>query len=216
MRREENDAMRNLILDAVISCKIEANGEEVSLSQIACRAGISERTLNRYFPDKEMLLYDSAIRHLNQIYKSFAKRYTDIDKNGLNGLQRLTLLIQMQMEHNYEDMTCAKTFVRAYTTAFRTAVYRDLPVVNYDAPIRTIVLNCIQDGIADGSIRKDIEPMNTYLMISSNYLGLVQHLIYFYYVNGSEGKQKEELIHVFNQYLHMLEECVGQRGRTIQ
>ncbi|NLG05752.1 MAG: TetR/AcrR family transcriptional regulator [Clostridia bacterium] len=212
MKREENDAMRNRILDSVITCKLNADGAEVALSQIASRAGISERTLNRYFPDKEMLLYDAAVRHLNQIYTAFAKRYKKADLNGLNGLERLILLIHMQTEHNKEDMSCAKAYVRAYTTAFRAAVYRDLPVIAYDAPVRDIVIQCIQDGIADGSIRDDINPSNMYLMISSNYIGLIQRLIYFYHVGDTKDKQKEkqkeDLFLVIDQYIEMLKKSL--------
>lgn len=213
MRRKDNDQMRTNILDAVIACKIDASGAEVSLSQISCRAGISERTLNRYYPDKEMLLYDAAIRHLRQLYEACADRYEVIEKTGLNGLQRLMLLIKMQVERYQTELTCAKVFVRAYTTALRTAVYRDLPVSGCDAPVRNIVLQCIEDGVADGSIRPDAAPIDTYMMISSNYMGLVQRLIYCYSVEFTQEEHKKELLLVFNKYLHMLQEYLDAKGR---
>lgn len=215
MKREENEQMRDTILNAVIACKIDAAGADVSLSQISCRAGISERTLNRYYPDKEILLYDAAILYLRQIYYTCADRYNKLDKTGMNGLQRLMLLIKMQIELNQTELKCAKVFVRAYTTALRTAVYRDLPVSGCDAPVRDIVLNCIEDGVSDGSIRPDIVPIDTYMLISSNYMGLVQRLIYCYSVELTKEEHKNQLLLVFNKYLQMLEEYLCITGRSV-
>ena len=63
MKRIECEQMKEHILNAVIACKIEAAGEEVSLTKVSSRAGISERTLNRYFSDKEMMFYEAAIKY---------------------------------------------------------------------------------------------------------------------------------------------------------
>lgn len=201
MKREENEFMRTEILDAVIACKVEAAGAEVSLSKIACRAGISERTLNRYFPDKELLLYDASIRYLRHTYDVFTEDYLAMDKSGMTGLERLLLLMQRQIDHNRSDMSRAKTFIRAYTTALRTAVYRELPVSGYDARLREVVYQCVEEGVADGSIRRGAVPLDTYLLISSNYMGLMQRLIYYYSVDFS----REKLLLVFNEYMNMLE-----------
>ena len=142
---------------------------------------------------------------MEQLYRSFAERYLSIDRSGMNGLQQLLLLIQIQIERNRNDLSCAKVFVRAYTTALRTAVYKDLPAAQYDAPLREIVYHCIEEGIRDGSIRRDIAPLDTYLLISSNYMGLVLRLIYFYSVGFTKEEHRAELLLVFIQYVHMLE-----------
>lgn len=209
MRRADNEETRDSILDAVIFCKTEAAGADVSLARISCRAGISERTLNRYFPDKEMLLYQAAILYLRRTYSACAKMYESLKKDNMTGLERLMSIVSAQIERNQTELNTTKVFVRAYTTALRTAVYRNLPVTGYDTPVRDIVVSCIEDGIADGSIRSDNNPIDVYLLISSNYMGLVQRLIYFYSVDFTKEEHKKELLLVFNKYLSMLREYLG-------
>ena len=131
----------------------------------------------------------------------------------MNGLERLLLLIRLQVQHNLENPSSAKVFVRAYTTAMRTALYRDLPVTGHDAPIRKLVIRCIEDGMQDGSMRQDLIPLDIYLLISSNYMGLVQRMIYFYSVDFTKEEHKQELTVVFHQYIRMLEEYLSARGR---
>lgn len=212
MKREENEAMRLTILDSVIACKKQAAGADVSLAQISSRAGISERTLNRYFPDKEMLYYDAAVRFLRMRYDAFAQQYLAADKAGLNALARLLLLLEMQISQNSRDMPAAKTFVRAFTTALRTAVYRELPVPGYDASVRDIVLKLIEEGVAEGSMRPDAVPMDTYLLVSSNYIGLVERLIYRYSVQYEEAEHKAELLRVCGHYVQMLRGYLSADG----
>lgn len=52
------------ILDAVIACQEEYNEDIVLISHIAAKAGISTRTLNRYFPDTEIMFFEAAARYL--------------------------------------------------------------------------------------------------------------------------------------------------------
>lgn len=209
MKREDNEAMRNRILEAVIACKITASGAEVSQSRIASEAKISERTLNRYFPDKEKMMYDAAIVYLKRRYDAFAESFEVADKTGMDALDRLCLLIKMQMEKNRMDMNGAKVFVRAFTTALRTAVYRNLPVSGHDASVREIVIADIKDGIKEGSIRGDVDPSDMYLLISSNYIGLIQRLIYMYSVQSTAEEHKKKLLLVSDKYILMLREYLS-------
>ena len=204
MKRTDNEIMRLRILDAVIECKIHAEGAYVSLSQISCKAGISERTLNRYFPDKEIMIYGAAVRYLKRKYDEFSEQYRACDKKELNGLECLMLLVKLQMDNYMNSITDALIFVRAYTTTLNTAVYRKLPVAGYDASAREIVLECIRNGVKDGSIKHDAVPMDAYLLISSNFNGLVQRLIYTYSVEYSAEEHRKELFNVFGKYIQML------------
>ncbi|MDD2954871.1 MAG: TetR/AcrR family transcriptional regulator [Oscillospiraceae bacterium] len=204
MKREENNLMKTAILDAVISCKKEAMGREVSRSEIASRAGISERTLSRYYPDKDLMVYEAAVRYLRSRYEAVAGQYRAVDTSGMNGLERLLLLAQIRIQNYEKDTESAQMFVRAYITALNTAVYHRLPSAGFDAPAREIVLSCIREGVRDGSIRGDVVPVDAYLMLSSNFNGLVFRLIYMCSIEFSPEEHKKELLLVFRQYLEML------------
>ena len=215
MKRIENEEMKEHILDAVAVCKVKAAGEEVSLTQISSQAGISERTLNRYYPDKELLIYEAAVKYMRKRYEAFADIYHETDHYGMSALDRLISLIQLQAEYYQADTNMAKVFVRAFTTALRTAVYRNLPHTGYDASCRQIVIDCIEQGIKDGSMREDLVPMDVYILISSNFNGLVQRLIHMYSVCFTEEAYKRELSIVFQKYIAMVQEYLSAKGRQM-
>lgn len=196
--------MHTTILDAVIACKVDAEGSAVSLSQISSRAGISERTLNRYFPDKEMMIYEAATKYMRQRYEQFADQFLKADKRNMTALDQIGLLIQLQIDSYQRDIRSAKVFVRAYTTTLCTAVYRGLPPSGFDASTREYVLALVEQGIKDGSIRKDAVPMDTYLMISSCFMGLVERMIYIYSVDMSESEHRKKLLTVFGKFRCMV------------
>ena len=205
IKRIDNEEMRTTILDAVIACKCEACGAAVSLSQISSRAGISERTLNRYFPDKELMMYEAAIKYLKQKYVLFAKLYIARDKSRLNACERLLLLIQMQIDNYKSDTAEAMVYVRAFTTAMCTAAYHQLPAPGFDAPTRNILISCVEEGLKDGSIHSSIEPLDVYFLVSSNFNGLIQRLVYIYSLEIPREEHEKKLFHVFEKYMQMLE-----------
>ena len=212
MERKTREELITQILDAVITCKSNAGGVNVPLAQIACQAGVSERTLSRYFPDSELLCYDAAIKYLRDKYDGLAKQYDLLDKRGLNGLKRLLLLARTAVDNLRTDIPSALIFVRAFTTAMRTAVYRKLPPSGFDAATRDIVLCCARDGMADGSIRRDVAPVDVYLMLSSNFHGLLQRTIYMYSLDQTETEHQAELLLVFHKYLEMFEQYLSTQG----
>lgn len=210
MKRTDADEMKVRILEAAIKCKINAQGNEVALAQVAYRSGISERTLNRYFPDKEMMFYEAAIRYLRLKYERFSEQFLNADTKEMNGIDKLLLMIRMQVDNYQQDPLNAKIFVRAFTTALRTAVYRNLPPSGFDASTKQMVISFVEEGIQDGSIRCDCEPLDIYFLISSNFIGLVQRMIYIYSVELTKKEHDIEFAKVFNQYLIMVREFLNR------
>ena len=51
----------------------------------------------------------------------------------MNGLEKICMLLQLQIDKYKNDIMSAKSFVRAFSTALYTAVYRNLPVAVFDA-----------------------------------------------------------------------------------
>ncbi|MDD2649248.1 MAG: TetR/AcrR family transcriptional regulator [Eubacteriales bacterium] len=192
MKRLENAEMRDAILDSVISCKIAADGSEVSLSQISCGAGVSERTVNRYFPDKDMMVFTAAARYLKRRYDAFAAKFRAVDVGGMNGLERILLLLRLQADANRSSMPAARTFIRAYITVLRTAIYRKIKAPTYDAEVKKIVAECIKIGKADGSIGVSVPSETVYTLLSSSYMGLLQQYIYSCTAAASEDGDYEK------------------------
>jgi AcrR family transcriptional regulator len=56
------DATRRVILDAAVDLFLERQGDEFSVQEVADRAGLTHRTVYRYFPSREELLGATAER----------------------------------------------------------------------------------------------------------------------------------------------------------
>jgi AcrR family transcriptional regulator len=201
MKRTDNNEMRDNILDAVIDCKIIADGSEVSLSQVASKAGISERTLNRYFPDKEMMQYYAAVRYLYLRYTGFLKVYRRQKKDGLNGREKLKLLLKTQITRSRKMMPEARTFVRAYSTLIRTAMYRKQKLPPYDAELKALVIDLINEGVSDGSVTSPSAPEELYRYITATYIGLLTQCIYTCTVEKMDKEKIGKLFIEFDIYL---------------
>ena len=70
----------------------------------------------------------------------------------------------------------------------------------------------VAEGVEDGSMRPGLVPLDTYMLVSSNYIGLVERLIYRYSVQQGEEEHKTELLLVFNNYMQMLRGYLSADG----
>ena len=206
MKSEKKEQLREEILDAVIKCKRENGGGFIKLTQVAALVGISDRTLNRYFPDKEELIYEAAGKSLRNRGRALIEKYNAQNKNGLNGRERFLLLVKTEVDRMREDPNYALMFVSAYTTCLYTSVCKKIQNFSFDEEVRQVVTVTVEEGIKDGSIRNDVTPLDTYLLTSSNFNGLAQRLIYLYSVDQPKTEQREEILHVFDHYITMMDE----------
>lgn len=201
MEQRDKERVAGDILDAVISCKRDAAGGDISITQVAARAGMSDRTLNRYFPDKERMVYLAAVRYLISHVKAISDRYVALDKTGLNGRQRLVQYIRTHVDHYRADMAEALLFVSAHACCISTAVGEKLRSSEYDTLSRQILFDCVERGVQDGSIRSDAVPLDVYLLVSSNFTGLVHRLVFLYSVDQTEPDQRKAILSIFDKYL---------------
>jgi len=63
LRERQAEQVRTVVLDAVVSELETRSAEDVSMADVAAAAGVSLRTLYRYFPDRPSLL-EAAGRHV--------------------------------------------------------------------------------------------------------------------------------------------------------
>jgi AcrR family transcriptional regulator len=61
LRAEQTDRTRQKLLEAAIDLVVEGGGEELTVRQVAARAGVSVPTAYRYFPDRETLHGELAV-----------------------------------------------------------------------------------------------------------------------------------------------------------
>lgn len=203
MERHAKGQIVESIIDAAIECILALGLDHVQITQIAAGAGISTRTLHRYYPEKEALLSDAASKYLWYAYTSFADHYEKADKTNMTGLQRLLLLLQSQRNYYRTDTIGAMMFVDMRMYHLRHGQTRHACAVAGAERVRNIVIDNLEACKADGSIRKDIDSSRTSAMISSSYNGVMQRMTLIYRSDMPEEKKSEAVL-MFDDYMEML------------
>ena len=206
MKRRGKEQFINDILDAVTSCKYDASGGDFQLAQVAVKAQTSVRTINRYFPDKNHMLYLAAVRFLGQQHVKLVQQYTAMDMSGKTGLERLMSFLKSQKEYCAKYPVDAVMMVAATASVCRVNANIDTEKreISIDHELHDIVVSCVEEGIKDGSIRGDVEASPVCQLISSTFDGLQQHLTLLY-SKGSETIRKNDLLRIFDWYVEMLQ-----------
>lgn len=204
MERRSREEIVEEILKAAIKCKYEAGINDVQVTQIAAKASISTRTLNRYFPDKEEMIATASLKYLRDQYEEIVEEYSKLeDLDQMNGLERLIRFLGMRINHYLSDMNYAVVFVDANINCIRSGVRKDTFNVYLGAETRKLVLEDLSLGIKDGSIRADIDVEVVSALLSSSFNGLMQRMIFVLRTSQMEEKKKQTK-QIFVEYVAMV------------
>ena len=202
MAREPRERIIARILDATIESVFMYGLDAVQLTQIATTAGMSARTLSRYYPEKESLLADAASRYLTMNYAAFVENYEKTPKDGLSGRERLLLFLGLQKDHFKKQTLEAMMMVDLRFYRVRHSDVRPSWTIPGGDGVRGIVIGCIEDGMQDGSIREDIDPAITSALISATYNGMMQRLTMIHR-SAMDDALKEPMYDLFERYIDM-------------
>jgi AcrR family transcriptional regulator len=161
-KEKEKEQRRNLIVDAAQTLFFSKRYDEITIEEIAKKSQLAKGTLYTYFKSKEALYSAVALkgaRIMNAMFKDAAGRRQ-------SGLEKAFAL----GEAFYE-------FYKRHTAYFRMfAEAENLPVACSDdvnaaeltkvsCENLEIVLNSVVLGIKDGSIKPDLDPMQTSIFL---------------------------------------------------
>ena len=203
MVRHQKEQIIDRIVDAAITCIRESGTDKVQITQIAAQAGMSTRTLHRYYPEKEALLADAAAKFLGTVYASFATAYSQADKTGLTGLSRLLLLLRLQRELCHENSVDAMLYLDMRSRHPQYDLHKNAWCARGNKSLQQIVIRDLEAGKQDGSIRSDIDTERLAAMIFASATGVIQRSIC-----GSNSELPQEQTrrqhHILDDYIEML------------
>ncbi len=161
-KEKEKEQRHNLIVDAAQTLFFSKRYDEITIEEIAKKTQLAKGTLYTYFKSKEALYSAVALRGariMNAMFKDAAgRRQSGLEKSFALG------------EAYYE-------FYKRHTAYFRMfAEAENLPVARSDdinaaeltkvsCENLEIVLNSVVLGIKDGSIKPDLDPMQTSIFL---------------------------------------------------
>ncbi|WP_330181525.1 TetR/AcrR family transcriptional regulator [Nocardia sp. NBC_01503] len=149
-RRRRGDDRREQIIDQALKSFAENGYRNSSIAEIAERCGLSQPGLLHYFPNKAALLA-AVLEYRDRL---------DTDRLGINlrlrGKDALGQLVRL-VEHNMH----VPGLVQLFTVVTSEAVTLDHPardwVVNRYRMLETYLAGALDGGIADGTLRSDID-----------------------------------------------------------
>lgn len=150
------DNQRERILEAAEKLFIQEGIDNVSISAIAGAARISRRTMYQYFPDKQEVAW--------AIFQKLVERtkavLTDQNIPGENGFQRLENLL-MKFIGSLEENPAHARFIVEFNTLYarERSSARISEVYQRTSQMQdNLFVDAVRQGIADGSIRADLDP----------------------------------------------------------
>ena len=167
------DRQREGIIDAAEMLFLEHGIESVNMADIASVAQVTRATLYKYFPSKEEVAWTVFERYCECIVES-ARLF---DTRHLNGAQRVEHIMRSWQQTFFESPQMALYFAQFDVLYSRQGSAERMNsfkwhLHNGEEPIVT----ALRDGIADGSVRCDIDVELTGVTIHSLMMGLNRRL----------------------------------------
>jgi len=172
-RKREREAREKEILAAAKELFVAKGYEGASIDSIASKLELSKRTIYLYFVSKDELYYAVAKQGLDVMAKMFEQA---IDRKG----KGLALFANIGIAYadfwdrypEYRRLINATAFIEPPgTTGPRGKEFEQVSM-----RIMRAMVGAIEQGIKDGSIREEIDPMMAAMCISSSMQGVLQSL----------------------------------------
>jgi AcrR family transcriptional regulator len=168
------DRQRESIVEAAERLFLQYGIEVVSMADIATAAEVTRATLYKYFPNKEEVAWG--------VFEHYCELSVESERPppnpALNGYQRVEYIVRSWQQNfmRYPDMMLyfaqfdvlyAKQGAADRMNAFKWSLHHG------EEPIVTAIRN----GIRDGSLRADLNPELTGVMLHSVFMGLGRRLV---------------------------------------
>jgi AcrR family transcriptional regulator len=145
------------ILEVAEDLFIKNGIESVTIGSIAKSSRLTRATLYKYFANKEQIALE--------IFKTITRGWRDRDERDVwnapgNGYQRLEIFISTFFDQLFQkprETRFVAEFNYLYARKWPTKMVMKILSENLGED-RQFVLDCIRQGVEDGSLRKDIDP----------------------------------------------------------
>lgn len=166
-----------LVIEKALECFLEQGIEKTSVGEIARRAGLTERSLFRYFKKKTDIVLAAAYLYWNRV---IAKMEAHLPENGepRTGLEDVGMLLMAYSHLFLEDPNGIRFTLDAelvLDAAGKNRQIKNRPPVPYESS-NGPVARAIRKGLADGSISPDVDVRELYYNSYDAILGLMQRL----------------------------------------
>ena len=177
--RNKPKTRKDRIMDAALRIFAEKGFQNATITEISKKAGVSEATIYEYFGTKEDLLFAIPEKISNATYEASSRVIPYI--KGVEGKIRAILLFYVQLYQSNPDYSALVLLQLMSNKRFRqTPAHAAIRKSSHG------LLDCIREGIADGTFKNDADPY----LIRSMLMGTIEHLFIHWHMQGMPKREK--------------------------
>ena len=152
---KEREQRRLYILDAAEELFFAKGFSSVTMDEIAKKVGLNKATIYIYFEDKDSLFFGIVLRKM----RIHLKKLEDCADRKNTGRERVTMMVSAGFVFTQENRDFSRLLCTAGPERFRDTD-NPLAKVILEILIKEVFLvrDMLKEGIADGSVRKDLDP----------------------------------------------------------
>lgn len=178
MRQEELRAQnKQRVLDEALKCFYYEGIERTKVATIAQKAGVTSMSVYRYYGDKENIVLESAMLFWNKLTGELLSAVEAEDMSGLNGLERVRRLLKLYVSM-YRQNTQALLLLQEFEIYVHKRKYfenRERVGAQFERICKPIS-EALEAGVADGSVRSDVNCNELCAMATNALFGTMQKL----------------------------------------
>lgn len=173
--QERNDNI-NRVIKAAQELFIEDGVAITSINKVAAKAGLAPMSIYRYFGGKDNLVVAVWRDALKIFYDAFMMRYSEKINDTATGFERYVACMSVYTE-SYAAIPKWYSYTRemlnyGMTSGNDTQLNMDKIFWQfYDREIPIPAIKALRDGIADGSVRPDIDINTIFQIMVNTYTG---------------------------------------------
>jgi TetR/AcrR family fatty acid metabolism transcriptional regulator len=183
---------KDRIMDAALRIFAEKGFQNATITEISKEAGVSEATIYEYFGTKEDLLFAIPEKISNETSDETSKVIPFI--KDVEGKMRAILLSYVQLYQSNPNYSALVLLQLMSNKRFRQTPAH--------AAIRRSahrLLDCIREGIADGTFKKDSDAY----LIRSMLMGTIEHLFIHWHMQGMP-KRKTSIMDMLDPFIEII------------
>jgi TetR/AcrR family fatty acid metabolism transcriptional regulator len=183
---------KDRIMEAALHIFAKKGFQNATITEISKEAGVSEATIYEYFGTKEDLLFAIPEKISNETFEESSKVIPFIKE--VEGKMRAMLLSYVQLYQsnpNYSALVLLQLMSnkRFRQTPAHAAIRRSAHSL----------LDCIKEGIANGTFKKDSNPY----LIRSMLMGTIEHLFIHWHMQGMP-KRKTTIMDMLDPFIEII------------
>lgn len=170
---------KQLVVEKALELFVANGIEKTKIADVARAAGLTERSVYRYFDTKSDMVLATAYL----FWEESAERVTTLTKQRgyekKSGLDRISLLLDYYSSMYADSPDFIRYILNAETSLYNSGISIDIhsrppePFETSKSPLVT----AIRDGLADGSVDPNVDVKELYYNAYDSILGMMERLV---------------------------------------